>query len=665
MSSYHHQSGAQKRKKRLEANEKSKKNPKITSFFTAPSAGESAKASSPIESVVEASPETLCSPGSVVQESETGDNTIAETRSLDVGSPARETVELCEAESEPSTSLDVGSPAGDNVEVCEAEPHRSGELELVGGDVIDLTAIAAEKYITDRANFPITIKDPRVKRFIISHGPCRPVGPFPRDDERRCFSVSYYEKITHTGLKIPVSWLCYSPKLNSVYCEPCWLFGDRKKLGLEPAWAKSIQVWRELSKKINVHETSQTHIDTCVVYGHWRREGTIDEEQERQIRKEKGFWREVLKKIINVTLTMAMGNIAFRGHREKLGKLNSGNFLAIIELLAEYDPLLKQLLQLPQGTTKYLSPTIQNEIIEILSKQVVNDIVSEVQQAQFYSLIIDTTQDISKVDQMSQVIRYVSIKRDISMRAIEVVIQEACLGFHVVEDQSAAGIEQDILACIAKKGLSLDKCRGQGYDGAATMSGVYSGVQARIIERQENALYVHCAAHNLNLVLQDAVSDIAEISSFMTTLQQLYTFFGDSEKRWQILSSFNSESSVTLKKLCPTHWSSRFDSLIALRFRYADVLKALSKIILVSSKKSEREEAMRIKTKLESFHFIFLIVLQSKILSVVNSLSKVLQSPSMDLSRTAQLIKTAIEEVSQFRNNFDEVKKNAVLLAQN
>lgn len=35
------------------------------------------------------------------------------------------------------------------------------------------------------------------------------------------------------------------------------------------------------------------------------------------------------------------------------------------------------------------------------------------------------------------------------------------------------------------------------------MSGVYSGVQARISEKEPLAVYVHSAAHNLNLALND------------------------------------------------------------------------------------------------------------------------------------------------------------------
>lgn len=63
-------------------------------------------------------------------------------------------------------------------------------------------------------------------------------------------------------------------------------------------------------------------------------------------------------------------------------------------------------------------------------------------QSHFYSLIIDTTQDIAKIDQMSQVVRYVSIERDKNMRATEVCIHKSFLGFQAVHDQSAAGIEK-------------------------------------------------------------------------------------------------------------------------------------------------------------------------------------------------------------------------------
>jgi hypothetical protein len=58
----------------------------------------------------------------------------------------------------------------------------------------------------------------------------------------------------------------------------------------------------------------------------------------------------------------------------------------------------------------------------------------------------------------------------------------------------------NLTICILKEfNLDLNKCRGQGYDGAAVMSGISSGVQKRISDIIPRASYVHCSAHNLNL----------------------------------------------------------------------------------------------------------------------------------------------------------------------
>ena len=56
------------------------------------------------------------------------------------------------------------------------------------------------------------------------------------------------------------------------------------------------------------------------------------------------------------------------------------------------------------------------------------------------------------------------------------------------------------------------------------MSGAYTGVRAWISSKESTAMYVHCAAHNLNLVLNDACSGIVEIKSFYDVVQKLFVF---------------------------------------------------------------------------------------------------------------------------------------------
>lgn len=162
--------------------------------------------------------------------------------------------------------------------------------------------------------------------------------------------------------------------------------------------------------RIDSHAESQIHTEH-VIYEQWKRKwkrnGRIDANMERDARNAANYWRQV--HIINVTITLATCNLSFRGHREIIGQSNSWNFLSIIQLLARFDPVLKELLERPQGSFKYLSPSNQNEIIYIIAKRVQCDIQEEINSAPFFSVIMDTTQDISKRDQLSQVYRYVTI----------------------------------------------------------------------------------------------------------------------------------------------------------------------------------------------------------------------------------------------------------------
>ena len=59
----------------------------------------------------------------------------------------------------------------------------------------------------------------------------------------------------------------------------------------------------------------------------------------------------------------------------------------------------------------------------------------------------------------------------------------------------AVDIADAIMKTLENLGLSLSSLHGQGYDGASTMSGAKTGVQARIRECQPKALYTHCASH--------------------------------------------------------------------------------------------------------------------------------------------------------------------------
>lgn len=76
---------------------------------------------------------------------------------------------------------------------------------------------------------------------------------------------------------------------------------------------------------------------------------------------------------------LALCNMPFRGNDESDNAPNPGCFLSVIKLLSKYDSVLLDLLEKRQKRSiTYLSPTIQNEIINLLGNAVINNVVSQI-----------------------------------------------------------------------------------------------------------------------------------------------------------------------------------------------------------------------------------------------------------------------------------------------
>ncbi|XP_029341006.1 uncharacterized protein LOC100575222 [Acyrthosiphon pisum] len=109
------------------------------------------------------------------------------------------------------------------------------------------------------------------------------------------------------------------------------------------------------------------------------------------------------------------------------------------------------------------------------------------------------------------------------------------------------------LSTIESFNLKICNLRGQSYDNASNMSGIYSGLQAKIKAVSPLAQFVPCSAHSLNLVGANAASSCKNAVMFFDLLQKLYTFFSASTYRWDILKS-------SVKSLSDTRRSARDDA---------------------------------------------------------------------------------------------------------
>ena len=95
------------------------------------------------------------------------------------------------------------------------------------------------------------------------------------------------------------------------------------------------------------------------------------------------------------------------------------------------------------------------------------------------------------------------------------------------------------------------------------MSGRYTGLQARIPQLNEFAIYVPCAGHSLNFVGVKAAECCLQTVTFFEFVQHLYSFFAGSTHRWNVLTSSLGKDFV-VKCLSDTRWSAHFDAVHAL-----------------------------------------------------------------------------------------------------
>ncbi len=78
--------------------------------------------------------------------------------------------------------------------------------------------------------------------------------------------------------------------------------------------------------------------------------------------------------------------------------------------------------------------------------------------------------------------------------------------------------------------MPISGLRGQAYDGASNMAGKYSGAQGVIQRAQPLAPDIHCGAHCVHLITQQACSASSVVRNALDWIHELGTYFGQSGK---------------------------------------------------------------------------------------------------------------------------------------
>ncbi|XP_042065623.1 zinc finger MYM-type protein 1-like [Salvia splendens] len=290
------------------------------------------------------------------------------------------------------------------------------------------------------------------------------------------------------------------------------------------------------------------------------------------------------------------------GHDESSTSLNKGNFLELLEWYGlRNDEVGKVILKNAPGNNQMTSPSVQKDMANACTVETTLDILGELGDRHF-SILVDESRDCSTKEQMAIVIRFVNKDGQIIERFLALV--------HVKKTTSVC-LKEAIDFVFAKFKLSLSRLRGQGYDGASNMRGECNRLKALILKENPSACYLisivtTCGSSckrvdMIRLIEHDRLVEMIENGEIGTGRGQ------------------NQETS--LKRPGDTRWESHYVTVIRLANMWQSVTEVLENVFVDGEEYETRGKAVGLVQKMETFEFVFILMLMKHLLGVIQPLS--------------------------------------------
>ena len=498
---------------------------------------------------------------------------------------------------------------------------------------------------------------------------------FPLTNNRR-FQLSWLDKFL---------WLRYSQSNDGAYCISCVLFGDRfpHKIGrMRKLFSEPFQKWGEGNKQFLSHSSTKNglHEFTFPVFYNFSSQMSgktqpINISVNSIISQKVKQNRVILRNILDCVIHCARTNSSFRGHRDdfkylpKPGEHSSGGIGCFNETLnfavRNGNTVLEDHLNNCSKNATYISKTSQNELIKCCGQEITETILKKVRANKFFSILADEACDVSTKEQMAIILRYVDTECNIREEFVRFV--------HCSEGLRGKDLSVVMLKCLEDLDLDIMNCRGQGYDGAGSVSGHINGLSAHILKVNPKALYTHCHSHRLNLTVCDACN-IPMVSDVFDKVREVSDFFSSSQIRLEFLQSSITENNPDsakkkLKDVCRTRWIERIEGLSIFLDNFLCIDKAFCEMgSSTSCNRDTKCKALTFSRCIANFSFMFTLIVVTRVLEITLPVTRLLQGRSIDIVDGIHLISSLKAVLLSMRTDIEkshnEWFSEAVLLAK-
>ncbi|XP_072147524.1 uncharacterized protein [Setaria viridis] len=261
---------------------------------------------------------------------------------------------------------------------------------------------------------------------------------------------------------------------------------------------------------------------------------------------------------------------------------------------------------------------------------------------------------------------------------------ERFLGIEHIFDTTSTSLKEALDTMLRRYGLSISKIKGQGYDGASNMRGQFHGLQRRVLNENPYALYIHCFAHQLQLVVVSVAKCCGSTFDFFNYVTSIVNVVSASCKmKDQLLQSHHDKlveqldssaifsgrgknQETSLARPGDTRWGTHHKILARLKIMWSSVLEVLENISEDGTDGEKKTTASGLIQRMESFEFVFILHLRIRVLGMTQDLSQCLQKKNQNIVHAIGLIGSVMRNMNEMRENswdalFEEVKEFCLL----
>ncbi|XP_071990022.1 52 kDa repressor of the inhibitor of the protein kinase [Engystomops pustulosus] len=383
----------------------------------------------------------------------------------------------------------------------------------------------------------------------------------------------------------------------------------------------------------------------------------IDESEEiSAMTEEERYNKDYFRSLFEIVLLMGKQNVSLEGRnlKDPDGVYSPDNFQALLEYrINSGDEVLRRRFEMLAVNQEYCSRFQQEQILEVCERCVREELMRDVRNSQFFTIIVEDAVDMAGEEHMPIFIRHIDDANN---------LHEEFVGFLPCDDDAELMAMNFIMAITEKWKLNLEYCRGQSYIASSRLSSKMKIVASRLLQKCPQATYTLCSSCALNIWLAKSIP-VTGVSVVLGTLEDIYLFFSKSpnlevelENTITGLYMENIEKGNELKEILKSEWISRHDTFEIIVTLLHPLVLCLDRVACDNSFRWNTRitsQAFILSSALTDFDFVVTIVILKNALSFTRAFGKNLQGLTSDIFSAANSLTAVLHTLNEVMENIE------------